>query len=484
MDFSLTNRSRYSDEVSDDGYYNDTHFHSQQSPTLTSQEVEDILNAAIEGDDNESDVEITEDPMALGQIVGNSEYETQGVQGYQMNGGAHVDPYQQGDQYAQSSSNNTTSPVLVNNIPVLDTTKVPISPLTPQEIENILNAVTEGDDNESDDVMTGGDTWRVDYTPMALGQIVGNSGYETQGVRGYQMDGGALFNPYQQGDQYAQSSSNNTTSPALVNNPPVLDTTKVPLSPLFPQEIEDILNAVIEGDDNETAIELIEGDTWGVDYTPMALGQIVENSGYETQGDQYAQSSSNTTNPPVVVDHPPLSDIVGMPLPSLTSQEIEDILNAEIEGDYIYTKDLCMKISAELRTHEIPQHLFSERIINRSQGTLSDLLKKPRPWSSLRTARKTYIRMYNWLSQPLETRMAMVYGQPVGSVLQMTRAQEKPKKARVVFTETQKRTLERVFKEVKRPSRESKQQIADHLGLEFTQIDNFFQNARRRRPAN
>ncbi|EGT42018.1 hypothetical protein CAEBREN_18043 [Caenorhabditis brenneri] len=47
--------------------------------------------------------------------------------------------------------------------------------------------------------MTGGDTWRVDYTPMALGQIVGNSGYETQGVRGYQMDGGALFNPYQQG---------------------------------------------------------------------------------------------------------------------------------------------------------------------------------------------------------------------------------------------------------------------------------------------
>ncbi|CAL2038781.1 unnamed protein product [Caenorhabditis brenneri] len=399
MDFSLTNRSRYSDEVSDDGYYNDTHFHSQQSPTLTSQEIEDILNAAIEEDDNESDVELTEDPMALGQIVGNSEYETQGVQGYQMDGGALVNPYQQDDQYAQSSSNNTTSPVLVNIPPVLDTAKVPLSPLFPQEVEDILNAVIEGDDNETAIELTKGDTWGVDYTPMALGQIVGNSGFETRGVQGYQMYGGVHVNPYQ-------------------------------------------------------------------------------------QGDQYAQSSSNTTNPPVVVDHPSLSDIVGMPLPSLTSQEIEDILNAEIEGDYIYTKDLCMKISAELRTHEIPQHLFSERIINRSQGTLSDLLKKPKPWSSLRTARKTYIRMYNWLSQPLETRMAMVYGQPVGSVLQMTRAQEKPKKARFVFTETQKRTLQRMFKEVKRPSRESKQQIADHLGLEFTQIDNFFQNARRRRPAN
>ncbi|CAL2038783.1 unnamed protein product [Caenorhabditis brenneri] len=265
-------------------------------------------------------------------------------------------------------------------------------------------------------------------------------------------------------------------------------------------------------DDNGSDDGMTGGDTWGVRYTPMA--QIVENSGFETQGvqgyqmdegalanpyqqdGQYAQSSSNNTSVPVVVDHTPVLDTAEVPLPSLTSQEIEDILNAEIEGDYIDTKDLCVKISADLLTHEISQSLFSKRIINRSQGTLSDLLKKPKPWSSLRDGRKTFARMYNWMSQPLETKMAILYGQPVGSVLEMTpsttaqkgskiskvsSAQQKPKKVRLVFTETQKRTLEKILSETRRPDRKMKQQIAGHLLLDYTTVDNFFMNARRRR---
>ncbi|CAB3381583.1 Hypothetical predicted protein [Cloeon dipterum] len=55
-----------------------------------------------------------------------------------------------------------------------------------------------------------------------------------------------------------------------------------------------------------------------------------------------------------------------------------------------------------------------------------------------------------------------------------------PKKPRLVFTDLQRRTLQAIFKETKRPSKEMQVTIARQLGLEPTTVGNFFMNARRR----
>ncbi|XP_076069664.1 homeobox protein onecut-like [Oratosquilla oratoria] len=55
-----------------------------------------------------------------------------------------------------------------------------------------------------------------------------------------------------------------------------------------------------------------------------------------------------------------------------------------------------------------------------------------------------------------------------------------PKKPRLVFTDLQRRTLQAIFKETKRPSKEMQVTIARQLGLEPSTVGNFFMNARRR----
>ncbi|KAG0433288.1 hypothetical protein HPB47_020063 [Ixodes persulcatus] len=59
-------------------------------------------------------------------------------------------------------------------------------------------------------------------------------------------------------------------------------------------------------------------------------------------------------------------------------------------------------------------------------------------------------------------------------------AKNQPKKPRLVFTDLQRRTLQAIFKETKRPSKEMQITISQQLGLELSTVGNFFMNARRR----
>ncbi|XP_065352516.1 homeobox protein onecut isoform X3 [Cloeon dipterum] len=173
---------------------------------------------------------------------------------------------------------------------------------------------------------------------------------------------------------------------------------------------------------------------------------------------------------------------------------------AEIEE--INTKELAQRISAELKRYSIPQAIFAQRVLCRSQGTLSDLLRNPKPWSKLKSGRETFRRMWKWLQEPEFQRMSALRlaaaqipqrGKP--AVMSQTivaackRKEEQtpqqehppaPKKPRLVFTDLQRRTLQAIFKETKRPSKEMQVTIARQLGLEPTTVGNFFMNARRR----
>ncbi|XP_038633867.1 hepatocyte nuclear factor 6 isoform X1 [Scyliorhinus canicula] len=165
----------------------------------------------------------------------------------------------------------------------------------------------------------------------------------------------------------------------------------------------------------------------------------------------------------------------------------------------INTKEVAQRITAELKRYSIPQAIFAQRILCRSQGTLSDLLRNPKPWSKLKSGRETFRRMWKWLQEPEFQRMSAlrlaagrVGRQDLKSSTVETKAckrkeQEQnrdrattPKKQRLVFTDLQRRTLIAIFKENKRPSKEMQVTISQQLGLELNTVSNFFMNARRR----
>lgn len=87
-----------------------------------------------------------------------------------------------------------------------------------------------------------------------------------------------------------------------------------------------------------------------------------------------------------------------------TSLDMQKAQQQEVEE--INTKELAQRISSELKRYSIPQAVFAQRVLCRSQGTLSDLLRNPKPWSKLKSGRETFRRMWKWLQEPEFQRMS------------------------------------------------------------------------------
>uniref|UniRef100_A0A8B9NX98 One cut domain family member n=1 Tax=Apteryx owenii TaxID=8824 RepID=A0A8B9NX98_APTOW len=143
----------------------------------------------------------------------------------------------------------------------------------------------------------------------------------------------------------------------------------------------------------------------------------------------------------------------------------------------IDTKEVARRVVGELKRYSIPQAIFAERVLCRSQGTLSDLLRNPKPWSKLKSGRETFKRMWRWLQEPEFQRMAALR---LEACKRKEQEQGRGERQRLVFTELQRRTLRAVFRANRRPSKELQLAIARQLGLRLATVGNFFMNARRR----
>ncbi|XP_036411097.1 hepatocyte nuclear factor 6-like [Megalops cyprinoides] len=152
-------------------------------------------------------------------------------------------------------------------------------------------------------------------------------------------------------------------------------------------------------------------------------------------------------------------------------------------GEEINTKEVAQRIITELKRYSIPQAIFAERVLCRSQGTLSDLLRNPKPWGKLKSGRETFKRMSRWLQEPEFQRMASLRLEACKRKEQEQSKLERnqgPKRTRLVFTDLQRRTLMAIFRENHRPSKDLQITISQQLGLELSTVSNFFMNARRR----
>ena len=103
------------------------------------------------------------------------------------------------------------------------------------------------------------------------------------------------------------------------------------------------------------------------------------------------------TNPP-----PPKSQTPQPPRSDVTSGAQQP----ETETDEINTRAVAARVAAELKRYSVPQAVFAQLVLCRSQGTLSDLLRNPKPWSKLKSGRETFRRMWKWLQEPEYQRMS------------------------------------------------------------------------------
>jgi hypothetical protein len=96
--------------------------------------------------------------------------------------------------------------------------------------------------------------------------------------------------------------------------------------------------------------------------------------------------------------------------PLIVKEESQEIkIETNVADEEMDTKAVTQAIQAELKRMQIPQYYFAKQVLNRTQGTLSDLLSKPQPWSELRSGRHTYRRMAEWLRMPDSKRSLVAY---------------------------------------------------------------------------
>ncbi|CAO4366745.1 unnamed protein product [Caenorhabditis nigoni] len=82
-------------------------------------------------------------------------------------------------------------------------------------------------------------------------------------------------------------------------------------------------------------------------------------------------------------------------------------LDAPLFGS-IDTKELSQKLTQEIHNYKICRQKFAKKVLNKGPRVLQQMLKDPKPWNKLQSARVNYIRVYNWLNLPLEKRLSIL----------------------------------------------------------------------------
>ncbi|TSV28420.1 Homeobox protein cut-like 2 [Bagarius yarrelli] len=84
-------------------------------------------------------------------------------------------------------------------------------------------------------------------------------------------------------------------------------------------------------------------------------------------------------------------------VPPLTPEQYEMYMYREVE-----TIELTRQVKEKLAKNGICQRIFGEKVLGLSQGSVSDMLSRPKPWSKLtQKGREPFIRMQLWLLDQL-----------------------------------------------------------------------------------
>jgi homeobox protein cut-like len=160
-----------------------------------------------------------------------------------------------------------------------------------------------------------------------------------------------------------------------------------------------------------------------------------------------------------------------------------DISALSAIGD-LNTEEITNRVKETLLNNNIGQKLFGEAVLNLSQGTVSELLSKPKPWNTLSIkGREPYLRMYMWLSDHLKLEKLNEWKEEKNLLkrnnTEVESDHQKPKR-RFIFSEEQKDQLMKAFKYDPYPAVNQMEQLASKLGLQTRTVINWFHNHRMR----
>nr|XP_039257568.1 uncharacterized protein LOC120334181 [Styela clava] len=154
---------------------------------------------------------------------------------------------------------------------------------------------------------------------------------------------------------------------------------------------------------------------------------------------------------------------------------------------------LTRKVKDLLTEHNIGQRIFGQAVLGLTQGSVSDLLSRPKLWRSLSLkGREPFVRMQLWLSDPnnieqlknlkLERWMEKKWGgkRQRSNDNQMQHNLSPVKKQRIVLSTEEKEVLRRTYGIEPYPSQETVDLLAGKLGRKSSTIVNWFHNYRSR----
>ncbi|XP_036005717.1 homeobox protein cut-like 1 [Fundulus heteroclitus] len=194
-----------------------------------------------------------------------------------------------------------------------------------------------------------------------------------------------------------------------------------------------------------------------------------------------------------------------LPLPGHSGLSIQEMVAMSPELDtYAITK----KVKEVLTDNNLGQRLFGETILGLTQGSVSDLLARPKPWHKLSLkGREPFVRMQLWLQDPhsveklmdmkrLEKKAYMkrrlsslsdshcVDGVLTGTDYmqgsQSPGGQQQLKKPRVVLGPEEKEALKKAYQQKPYPSPKTIEELASQLNLKTSTVINWFHNYRSR----
>ncbi|XP_039612516.1 cut-like homeobox 1b isoform X2 [Polypterus senegalus] len=194
-----------------------------------------------------------------------------------------------------------------------------------------------------------------------------------------------------------------------------------------------------------------------------------------------------------------------LPPPGHSGLSIQEMVAMSPELDtYVITK----KVKEVLTDNNLGQRLFGETILGLTQGSVSDLLARPKPWHKLSLkGREPFVRMQLWLSDPhnveklmdmkrmekkayMKRRHSSVSdSQPVDSSLTTIdysqgaspqHQHHQLKKPRVVLAPEEKEALKRAYQQKPYPSPKTIEELANQLNLKTSTVINWFHNYRSR----
>ncbi|KAG9348342.1 hypothetical protein JZ751_002077 [Albula glossodonta] len=202
--------------------------------------------------------------------------------------------------------------------------------------------------------------------------------------------------------------------------------------------------------------------------------------------------------------HPPAPEPseppLPLPVPGHSGLSIQEMVAMSSELDtYAITK----KVKEVLTDNNLGQRLFGETILGLTQGSVSDLLARPKPWHKLSLkGREPFVRMQLWLSDPRNVDKLMdmkrmekkAYMKRRHSSVSESQAgdsslgaaefslggspQHQLKKPRVVLAPEEKEALKRAYQQKPYPSPKTIEELANQLNLKTSTVINWFHNYR------